>query len=224
VINLQSLKGLGADDPVISTDAQENVFLAGNQLAGAGSFDVFIPAPEEIRQVASFFIGPGLHMIQGSALQWDEFQDPRFSQAGLVHLAMPGIIDLRNPARSRLLLSDNIAENEHITLNPQDMADKNLAAELVVLSNIDFTGSSTTAFDLNTRFVAEFMQAGARSVIISLWPVGDAQAARFMTTFYQALVSGSSEGNALYQTKRKFIEESGSNDAGVWASFQLFLD
>jgi len=220
VINLQSLEGLGADDTAISATARQTLFLAGNQLAGAGSFDVFKPPPEELRRIANLFVGPGLNMIQGSALQWDEFQDPRFSNAGLVHLAMPGVIDLRSPSQSRLLLSDNIAEFEHISLNPQDIAGKTLAAELVVLSNSNFTGSSATAFDLNTRFAGEFLQAGADSVIISLWSVGDAQASRFFTAFYQALLSGSTVADALYQTKRSFIEDSGN--AGVWAAFQLF--
>ncbi|HMB58759.1 MAG TPA: CHAT domain-containing protein, partial [Xanthomonadales bacterium] len=58
------------------------------------------------------------------------------------------------------------------------------------------------------------------SVIISLWSVGDEQASRFFTAFYQALLSGSTAADALYQTKRSFIEDSGN--AGAWAAFQLF--
>ena len=224
VVNVLSGQGVGANDLTISQDTTQNVFLAGNQLDGAGAFDVYTPPPQELRSVAGFFIGPGLHMIQGSALQWDEFQDPRFNQAGLVHLAMPGIIDLRNPARSRFLLSDNIAENEHITLSPQDVVQMNLSADLVVISNSNFVGSSITAFDLNTRFVAEFLQAGAGSVITSLWPVGDTSASRFMTTFYQSIQEGLPVGDALYQTKRKFIGPESQLQAGAWASFQLYLN
>jgi hypothetical protein len=111
-----------------------------------------------------------LHIVQGSALQWDEFQDEHFAQAGLLHLAMPCVIELRNPAESYLLMSGNSEESGRDFLQPQDIAGKHLQAGLAVLSACDFSGSSKTAFDLSTRFPGEFLQAGAGAVIASCGP------------------------------------------------------
>jgi CHAT domain-containing protein len=165
-----------------------------------------------------------LHIIQGSALQWDEFQDEHFAQAGLLHLAMPCTIDLRNPGESHLLMSANIEETGRDYLLPQDIAGKNLQAGLVVLSACDFAGSSRTAFDLNTRFPGEFLQAGAGAVIASLWSVGDQAAAEFWQRFYRTLMTTPNVADALYATKRSYLAEPASGGDASWAAFQLYSD
>ncbi len=224
VFNLISLDSLDAQHPQLAPQATQQFFLAGNQLANAGAFDVVKPPSAELRSVADLFTGPGLHMVQGSALQWDEFQDDNFTQSGLLHLAMPCVIDLRNPDESRLLMSDNSEETGRDFLLPQDIVGKHVQAGLVVLSACDFAGSSKTAFDRNTRFTAEFLQAGAGTVIASLWSVGDQQAAEFWQRFYRTLLSTPDIADALAATKRSYFEENGPQDSTAWAAFQLFID
>jgi CHAT domain-containing protein len=155
-------------------------------------------------------------------LHWNEFEDEQFTQAGVLHLAIPCVMDLRQPEESRLLLSDNLGEAEKGFLQPADIAGKSFQARLVVLSACEFSGSSPSAFDTNTRFTREFLQAGAGSVIASLWSVGDERAAEFWQRFYQAIVSNGDVSEALYQTKQSFIGTSELEESGVWAAFQLF--
>jgi len=224
VFTLVSLESLHARQRQLAAQDMQQLFLAGNQLADAGAFDVAQPSSAEVRTVADLFTGPGLHIVQGSALQWDEFQDERFMQAGLLHLAMPCVIDLRNPGESRLLMSDNSAEAGHEFLLPQDIAGKNLQAGLVVLSACDFAGSSKTAFDRNTRFPGEFLQAGAGAVIASLWSVGDQAAAEFWQRFYRTLATTPDVAEALAATKRSYLTENGLQDNTAWAAFQLYVD
>jgi CHAT domain-containing protein len=174
--------------------------------------------------VADLFTGPGLHIVQGSALQWDEFQDEHFTQAGLLHLAMPCVIDLRNPDQSHLLMSDNSEEAGREFLLPQDIAVKNLQAGLVVLSACDFAGSSKTAFDRNTRFAGEFLQAGTGAVIASLWSTGDPAAAEFWQRFYRTLMTTPDVADALAATKRSYLTDSNQQNNTAWAAFQLYID
>jgi CHAT domain-containing protein len=176
----------------------------------------------ELDGIADMFVGPGLQIIQGAALQWDEFQDERFRSAGIVHLAMPGIVNLRNPEQSQLLLSDNADEPSHTVLVPQDIESSPLKAALAVLSACDFTGTNPSAFERNTRFINEFLQAGVGSVVASLWRVGDLQAAQFMRHFYQQLVNTQNAGMALFETKQMYLARNEASDNEAWAAFQLF--
>jgi CHAT domain-containing protein len=224
VFTLVSLDSLDARRPQLAPQGMQQFFLAGNQLADAGAFDVAQPSSEEVRTVADLFTGPGLHIVQGSALQWDEFHDEHFTQAGLLHLAMPCVIDLRNPDQSHLLMSDNSEETGREFLLPQDIAGKHLQAGLAVLSACDFAGSSKTAFDRNTRFAGEFLQAGAGAVITSLWSVGDRAAAQFWQRFYRTLMTTPDVAEALYATKRSYLTEKDPQEDTAWAAFQLYVD
>lgn len=224
VINLLTLDALGASDSRVESSDLQRFFLSGNQQAGAGDFGVFKPTPVEIKTIADLFIGPGLRIVQGSALQWDEFETEEFTRAGVIHLAMPGVIDLREPAQSRLLLSDNTDDVAHEFLLPGDIHEKSFSAKLVVLSASDFIGTSKSAFATNTRFVGEFLEAGAGAVMVSLWSVGDSLAAEFMQRFYRQLMVNPIVGEALADTKRTYLQGPGSGDTGAWAAFQLFMD
>ncbi len=224
VINLLSLDALGARDARADKDALQRFFLAGNRQQGAGDFALLQPPSVELGAIADLFVGPGLHIVQGAALQWGEFQDERFARAGVVHLAMPGIIDLRNPQQSRLLMSDNTANPEHEFLLPKDIRPDTLSADLVVLSACEFTGASQSAFDHTTPFIAQFLQAAKGAVVASLWQVGDLQAAQFMQRFYHQLMTQPNVGEALFATKRSYLAGNETLENGTWAAFQLFAD
>jgi CHAT domain-containing protein len=223
VVNLLSLAGPGTGDPVVSSRDLQRFFLAGNRQEGAGDFDLLKPPSTELTEIADLFVGPGLHIVQGSALQWDEFQDERFNLAGVVHLAMPGIIDLRDPRQSQLLLSDNAANPAHAMLRAQDVSTKKFSAALVVLSACDFVGINPSAFDQNSRFIPDFLRAGADAVIASLWNVGDLQAAGFMQHFYRQLMVTPNVGDALAAAKREYLTGKKKTEDAAWATFQLFV-
>jgi CHAT domain-containing protein/tetratricopeptide (TPR) repeat protein len=222
VINLLSLDALGARDAAVGNDALQRFFLAGNRQEGAGDFAQLQPPSAELGAITELFVGPGLHIVQGAALQWEEFQDERFTGAGVVHLAMPGIIDLRNPQQSRLLMSDNTENPEHEFLLPNDIRPDSLSADLVVLSACEFTGTSQSAFDHTTPFIAQFLQAARGAVLASLWQVGDLQAAQFMQRFYHQLMTHPDAGEALSATKRSYLAGNETSGHGTWAAFQLF--
>ena len=65
-------------------------FLAGNPQDGQDLFSYDMQVSAEVTAVTDAFVGPGLNIVQGVALQKDEFQDQRFAGAGLMHLAIPG--------------------------------------------------------------------------------------------------------------------------------------
>jgi CHAT domain-containing protein len=66
------------------------------------------------------------------------------------------------------------------------------------------------------------VQAGARSVIASLWQVNDAGTARLMSEFYKSYRRGASTSEALRDAQLAMIREEGDEpDPVLWASFTL---
>ena len=66
------------------------------------------------------------------------------------------------------------------------------------------------------------VQAGARSVIASLWPVNDIGTAQLMKTFYERYRAGSSKSASLREAQLSMIEAGGSNaNPNIWAAFTL---
>jgi CHAT domain-containing protein len=68
--------------------------------------------------------------------------------------------------------------------------------------------------------------AGARSMLLSLWPVDDGATRDFMGSFYRRLVAGASRADALGATQAEFRAHSNPlyRDLYVWAAFQLVGD
>lgn len=68
-----------------------------------------------------------------------------------------------------------------------------------------------------------FLQAGADSVISTLWPVDDRDSLFLMQAFYKHLVSGDDVAAALALAKRDLLSKLGGGDASPssWAGFVL---
>ena len=67
-----------------------------------------------------------------------------------------------------------------------------------------------------------FLGAGARSVIVSLWPVNDRSTAQLMEAFYRALLQrGQSREEALVQAKRTLLGADETRSPYYWAPFVL---
>ncbi|MEM7039273.1 MAG: CHAT domain-containing protein, partial [Bacteroidota bacterium] len=64
-----------------------------------------------------------------------------------------------------------------------------------------------------------FAYAGARSTVMSLWSVDDAETAALMTEFYAQLKSGKSKDEALRAAKLAYLEKNSVPHPYFWAGF-----
>jgi CHAT domain-containing protein len=223
VVNLDSLDAMTTPGTELSGGFRDHVFLAGNPRAGRDLFSYGVATSEEIDAVRDAFVGDGLHIVQGVALRGDEFLDERYGNAGLVHLAMPGRIDLVHPERSSLLLSGERESPTTEFLSPARVRGIGLEAQLVVLSGTSFTGRTITDFDSRIGLVSDLQAAGAGLVLATVWPAGDAETARFMSDFYSALEREADVSEALFQTRKARIASKTETNLRSWAGFQLFI-
>lgn len=223
LIHIESLSSVTAALAPLAADYGERVFLAGNPRSGRDLFSYGVSTSEEISAVRDGFVGEGLHIVQGVALRSDEFNDERYRNAALLHLAMPGRVDLAYPERSRLLLSGERETPTAEFLTPADLRAIGLQAQLAVLSGTSFTARPKSDFDSRLGLVNDLQNAGARQVLASLWPAGDTETAAFMAEFYQRLEADRNVSEALFQTRKARITSENGTKLRSWAGFQLFI-
>lgn len=109
----------------------------------------------------------------------------------LIHFATHGRLDPNTPHLSGLMLADGAV------LNVYEITGMLLDADLVVLSACDTGSGRVTGGDDMIGLSHAFLGAGARSLIVSLWPVDDRSTAFTMQGLYEELRRGSTPSAAL---------------------------
>lgn len=140
-------------------------------------------------------------------------------KARLIHIATHAVSQPAAPAASGLYLA--AGDGEDGTLTVAEIQALQLNADLVTLSGCrtglshSLTGNEL-AEDDRAGLVEAFLEAGARAVVASLWPVEDRPTAEMMATFYRRLLAGDGPARALAEAQRRALEGEG---AANWAAF-----
>jgi CHAT domain-containing protein/Tfp pilus assembly protein PilF len=157
-------------------------------------------------------------------------------KAGYVHFACHGTFKADFPLSSGLALAPPPGENKEDYLQAWEVFERlRSRAELVTLSSCDSGRGKSYQGEGLLGLVQAFRYAGARSVVASLWQIGDESTAVFMERFYSYLIAGQTKDEALRRAQVDFIR-AGSSPAApgrsvipayasspyFWAAFQLY--
>jgi CHAT domain-containing protein len=149
--------------------------------------------------------------------------------ARYLHFAVHGILNERFPLNSALALSvpDKPGEGqdngllqaweifEHVRVN----------AELVVLSACETALGREMGGEGLVGLTRAFQYAGARSIVASLWSVGDESTAELMKRFYRYLKANKTKDEALRSAQLDLIRQRGNvSHPFHWAAFELIGD
>ena len=135
------------------------------------------------------------------AVKSENLADYRF-----VHFATHGLLDAKRPKLSGLVLAAETGGEEDGILHLGEVYGLTLNADLVVLSACE-TGLGQVARGEGTIGLTRgFLYAGAAKVLVSLWPVSDATTADLMVDFYDQMLLGVSEAEALREAKRRLMK------------------
>src|SRR5262249_10882378 len=96
-----------------------------------------------------------------------------------------------------------------------------LRSDLVVLSACRTAQGRVLAGEGVQSLARAFFHAGARSLVASLWDVGDRRTAPLMTAFYRRLAAGSTKAEALREAKLELLRENPDLAPRSWAPFVL---
>lgn len=223
VVNLLSFPANAQADSSLTAGSLEKMFLAGNPQDYSGDYATRLETSSEISAVADIFIGPGLQIIQGVALLPDEFEGDVFRESELVHLAMPGVVNLQYPGASGFELSESEYEPGRMVLRPQAIRTQKLSAGLVFMSSTRLIEKPISDFSSQPGLVADFIQAGARSVIVDFWSVNTESNNAFITDFYNRLQRSGNITTSLRDARLKYLKNNLANGLYDWAAYQVFI-
>ena len=181
------------------------------------NLDPLPAAQEEIKALSESF--------QGSFLQKNETNEAYFKQNahkyGVIHLAMHGILNAREPILSALAFTENQDSLEDNFLHVYEIAHLHLNADLVVLSACETGFGKFEQGEGVISLARSFMYAGTPSLVVSLWQVNDHSTAVIMQAFYENLSQGMYKDAALRQAKLDYLKKSSkiATHPAFWSAF-----
>ena len=223
VVNLLSFPENTSPGNSLKMGPLQKVFLAGNPQDYSGDYATRLETSAEISAVTDIFVGPGLQILQGVALLPDEFRGTDFLQSNLIHLSMPGIINLKYPNESGLELSEGEYEPGRTILLPEAIRAQKLSAGLVFLSSTRITGSPLSGFSTQAGFVSDFLATGAGSVVMNFWSGGAESGEAFITDFYRTLQASGDIAASLHESRIRYLRNNRVNSLYDWAGYQLYI-
>jgi CHAT domain-containing protein len=181
------------------------------------------PLPEskkEVETIANDLPQPSTILLGADATK-TRFTELPLPQYNVVHLALHGYVDTEYPDRSALIFAPGKNEPDDGMLQVREIEKLRLTAGLVTLSACD-TGVGPVGEDGVDNIVNAFIEAGAVTVVSTLWELEDHSTEHLMAAFYSRLSKGEPKGEALRDAQAQLIKE--GLQPYYWASFQLVGD
>lgn len=178
----------------------------------------------EARAIADLVPPERTRLLTGDGATREAVFGDAVTSARYLHFATHGIADSQDPELSALVVSryasDGTARDGVLRL--YDIASLDLAAELVVLSACDTALGRDIRGEGLVGLTHGFLQAGAQTVVASLWQVPDTATAVLMREFYRHLiVDRHSPATALKKAQQYVGSQPHWAEPYYWAGFQV---
>ena len=183
----------------------------------------FLALPEsrhEVENVGADLPKPSTVLLGADATE-TRFKSLPLRSFNVFHLALHGYADLAYPDRSALAFAPETGGGNDGLLQVREIRRLNLDASLVTLSACN-TGVGPTGQAGVADLANAFIEAGAKTVVSTLWELNDQATARLMADFYGRLASGTEKGEALRQAQFDLAKAGAA--PYYWASFQIVGD
>lgn len=160
-------------------------------------------------------------ILLGAEATEGNFKRAALDSSDVVHLALHGYADLDYPDRSALVFAPDPSETDDGLLKVRDIRGLHLKARLVTLSACN-TGVGPVGESGIVNLVNAFIEAGADSVVSTLWEVEDHTTEHMMTDFYAELAGHKRKVDALRSAQLALLNQ--GLTPYFWASFQIVGD
>ena len=215
-----TVPALALADPQLSTGKLVPERLRQGTLAEGVRLGPLPHARREADRVVRL-LGGGSELLAGVSASEHALKNRDLNRYRMMHFATHAIIDDRHPERSAVLLAPG-DDGEDGLLQLREVVDLDLAGQVVVLSACRSASGMQVEGEGVMGMAHAFFQAGARTVVGSLWPLRDDDAAWLAERFAQHLSRGSSVGRAMAMARRDLIAEGAPPAA--WAGLVVLGD
>lgn len=196
-------------------------WLPGNTSSTEHSFGTLKGAVEEVQGILE--IAKGISVQK--SLEKQELST-LLEEKSILHLAMHSLAT-ENTGKSPYFILDSVMDSLLANrMHDYEINALNLSTPMVVLSSCETAGGQLQRGEGIMSLSRSFLQAGASSVVHSLWPVEDAKSRELMLGFYKEIKKGRSKRWALTQVKKQYLKEQPPfyTHPYYWAAFQITGD
>jgi len=182
-----------------------------------------VPLPDskkEVETVAQDLPQPDTILLGADATE-GRFKHLPLDSTTVIHLALHGYADEDYPDRSALIFAPDPTGAEDGLLQVREIRNLHLDAKLVTLSACD-TGVGPTGEADVANIVNAFIEAGADTVVSTLWELEDHSTEHLMSTFYSQLALHHRKVDALRTAQLDLLNQ--GLPPYYWASFQIVGD
>lgn len=172
---------------------------------------------EEIQNVNSLFSN-GLTLLSNDATE-QKFKE-NASQSSIIHLSTHSFLHKNQPL---IIFSLDKNKKEDGYLESGEILQLKLNSDLVVLSSCRSGLGEIDEAEGVIGMQKAFFEAGAKSVVVSLWDVNDKYTSLFMQSFYKYISEGFDKSEALRKAKI-FFKQNYSANPYYWSAFVLSGD
>jgi len=186
---------------------------SSDQVLLFGDPDGSLPGAKEEVNAINKITGQGKVFLNGEASLSNLILNA--SGAKVVHLATHGYLNEHSPEKSSILMADSKLKLPQIFNLPLDKT------EMIVLSACETGKGASNGLEYAT-IARAFANAGAPTVLASLWKVNDLATRKLMVNFYKQLDTEPTRLEALTSAQRNFLAE--NPDLGhpyYWGAFIL---
>jgi CHAT domain-containing protein len=136
----------------------------------------------------------------------------------VIHLALHGYADAEFPDRSALVFAPEARRIDDGLLQVREIRRLPINASLVTRSACD-TGVGPVGEEGVANVVNAFIEAGAQSVVSTLWKLEDHATSQLMISFYRFLAHGDNKAEALRKAQLELLNS--GDPPYFWAGFEL---
>lgn len=217
--NQKSLPYLGVA-AWISHSPQPTLFASITRAMSGPKRSDLVALPEsqhEVETIASDLPKPSALLLGGQATE-TSFKRLPLNRYDVIHLALHGYADPEFSDRSALVFAPESPPTDDGLLQVREIRKLPLNAALVTLSACN-TGVGEVGEEGVADIVNAFIEAGAQSVVSTLWEMEDRATAKLMIAFYRNLGSGEGKSEALREAQLELLKS--GNPPYFWAGFEL---
>jgi CHAT domain-containing protein/Tfp pilus assembly protein PilF len=214
-------KFIGFADPVLAEAAPVDARASrdgGIIRAEGGGLERLTESGTEIRRIAALFPSQDVLLYTGPQATEDNIKNnPWLRAARQIDFATHGTLTEVRPELSSLELTRS---REDGRLTVYEIFNLQLDADLVTLSACDTGLGQEVSGEGVVGMLRAFFYAGAKSLVVSLWPVSDRSTPNLMFDFYR-FRGASDKTEALRRAKLAMIQSGRFAEPYYWAPFIL---
>ena len=142
----------------------------------------------------------------------------------IIHFATHGFVNSEKPELSDILLAQDSTSKEDGILFSGEIYNLKLNADLVVLSACETGLGKIKKGEGIIGLTRALLYAGAKNIIVSLWPVSDKSTSELLIAFYDNYLKNKQQmpfSECLRNAKLKMISEEKFSHPYYWSPFIL---